>query len=197
MDNPITVREEESPITARTDYDYPILLDLKRVEVQTTGSKRVKYYRMAFLVVAAFCAALAVMFLLEGPETFRQAVAYFLLGILMLVLRAFYPEVAAWRTKRAIKRHPVTDLFVIEEDGVQIARGEDKAFYPYEECNALLETEMALYLFHNKGRGLTIAKRGVQGATPEQLRELLERRCGVKARWMGRAHRETAEGGTD
>ena len=198
MENELTQREEQT-ITARTDYDYPILLDLKRVEVQTTGSKRVKYYRLAFLVVAAFCAALAVSFVIEGPETFGQAVVYLLLGALMLVLRAFYPEVAAWRTKRMLKRHPVSDEYDFWEDEFQMSRvqekaasllqsgigqGRDSTTYPYEECNSLLETELAFYLFHNKGRGMVIAKRGIQGGTPEELKALLEERCGVTARWM-------------
>ena len=198
MENELTQREEQI-ITARTDYDYPILLDLKRVEVQTTGSKRVKYYRMLFLVVAAFCAALAVVFFIEGAETFGQAVVYLLLGGLMLVLRAFYPEVTAWRTKRMLKRHPVFDEYDFWENEFQISRvqeksvsllqsgtgqGRDSATYPYEECNSLLETELAFYLFHNRGRGMVIAKRGVQGCTPEELKALLEERCGLTARWM-------------
>ena len=198
MENELTQREEQT-ITARTDYDYPILLDLKRVEVQTTGSKRVKYYRLAFLVVAAFCAALAVSFFIEGSETFGQAVVYLLLGVLMLVLRAYYPEVAAWRTKRMLKRHPVFDEYDFREDEFQISRvqektvsllqsgtgqGRDSTVYPYEECNSLLETELAFYLFHNRGRGMVIAKRGVQGCTPEELKALLEERCGLTARWM-------------
>ena len=189
----------ERTITARTDYDFPTLLDMKRVEVQTTGSRRVKYYRMAFLVVAAFCAALAVSFFIEGSETFGQAVVYLLLGVLMLVLRAYYPEVAAWRTKRMLKRHPVFDEYDFWEDEFQISRvqektvsllqsgtgqGRDSTVYPYEECNSLLETELAFYLFHNRGRGMVIAKRGVQGCTPEELKALLEERCGLTARWM-------------
>ena len=183
MENELTQREEQT-ITARTDYDFPTLLDLKRVEVQTTGSKRVKYYRMLFLVVAAFCAALAVVFFIEGAETFGQAVVYLLLGGLMLVLRAFYPEVSAWRTKRMLKRHPVTDVYDFREEEFDLTRGMDVATYPYEECNSLLETELAFYLFHNRGRGMVIAKRGVQGCTPEELKALLEERCGLTARWM-------------
>ena len=183
MENQITSSQERE-ITARTDYDFPTLLDMKRVEVQTTGSRRVKYYRMAFLVVAAFCAALAVTLFIEGPETFGQAVIYLLLGVLMLVLRSFYPEVAAWRTKRMLKRHPVSDLYEFREDEFDLARGQDVATYPYEECNSLLETELSFYLFHNKGRGMVIAKQGIQGCAPEELKALLEERCGVTARWM-------------
>lgn len=198
MENQITSSRERE-ITARTDYDFPTLLDMKRVEVQTTGSRRVKYYRMAFLVVAAFCAALAVSFFIEGPETFGQAVVYLLLGALMLALRSFYPEVAAWRTKRMLKRRPVFDEYDFREDEFQISRvqekavsllqsgtgqGRDSATYPYEECNSLLETELAFYLFHNKGRGMVISKGGIRGCAPEELKDLLEERCGVTARWM-------------
>ena len=174
-------------MTARTDYDFAHLVDLQRVAAQTRSRQWTMIQRGILLAAAAACTFLGVSILTSTQGNVGQAVVYFLLAAVLVGMCLFFHQASAWRMKRKIGKKRVMDQFRFGELGVDITRGSESAHYPYADCDTLLETELAFYLFHHRGKGLVISKSRLEGGTPDDLRALLEDRCQVKTRWVGRS----------
>lgn len=177
----------EPAMKARTDYDFDHLLDLQRVGAKTGGKQWMLFRRGIILVAAVACAALGVSILTTTQGNLAQALVYFLLAVVLGGMFCFFHHYSAWRIKKKIGKKKVPDEFVFGDYGVDITRGSESAHYPYADCDKLLETELAFYLFHHRGKGLVISKSQIEGGTPDDLRSLLEDKCQVKTRWAGRS----------
>lgn len=172
-------------MTARTDYTFEELVDLKRVAGKTMDRARVTLHRGVILLLAVACPVMAVLVLAGPRPDYTSAGLYFILGAVMLVTFWKYDRVMAMRMERKTRKKRVPDHFTFGEYGVDVTRGEEKVRCPYSDCGRLLETELCFYLFHRGGKGLTISKANIQGGTPDGLRAWLEEKCGLQARWMG------------
>ena len=172
---------------ATTDYDFAHLVDLQRMGSHTGNRQWNMLRRGIALAAAGACIFLGVSILVQTNGNVGQAAVYFLLGALLIGVSVFFYQFSAWRLKRRIGKNRVSDQFSFEEDGVDITRGEQSAHYPYKDCDNLLETELAFYLFHRQGKGLVISKSRIEGGSPDDLRALLEEKCQVQARWVGRS----------
>lgn len=173
-------------MTAQTDYDFAHLVDLKRIAGKTMDRQRTRIHRGLTLAAAAACGLAGGSIIMQGDRTQNSmAVVYFLLCGVLLAMFVFFDQAAGWRAKKKMGKNPVTDHFTFGPYGVDIVRGEERAHYPYSDCDRLMETELCFYLFHVRGKGLTISKQSIQGGTPGELRAWLEEKCGVKAQWMG------------
>lgn len=171
---------------ARTDYDFAHLVDLQRVGSHTGNRQWTLLRKGIILAAAVVCAALGVSILMSTSGNAAQAGVYFLLAVLLVGVFCFYYQFSAWRLKAKIKRNKVPDEFVFGDAGVDITRGTQSVHYAYSDCDRMLETELAFYLFHQKGKGLVISKSQIEGGTADELRALLEEKCGVKTQWVGR-----------
>ena len=176
----------EPVIKARTDYDFAHLVDLQRVGAQTGSRQWMLFRRGIILAAAAACAFLGVTIMTSTDGNASQAVVYFLLSAILGGMCFFFHHYSAWRIKRKIGKQKVQDEFAFGDYGVDITRGAESVRYPYSDCDNLLETEMAFYLFHHRGKGLVISKSQIEGGTPDDLRALLEEKCQIKTRWVGR-----------
>lgn len=174
-------------MTAKTQYDYAHLLDLRRVAAKTVEKKETMIRRAMVLVLALICAGVGVAVITGQNGTAGQGAIYFLLGAILLGVFVLYDHFSAWRIKQKTRRNQVPDQFTFGPYGVDITRGEQSVHYQYSDCDILYETELALYLFHHRGKGLVISKGQIQGGTPEELRSWLEGQCQIKAQWMGRS----------
>ncbi len=172
-------------MTARTDYTFEELVDLKRVAGRTMDRARVTLHRGVILLLAAACPVLGVLVLAGPRPDYAVAGVYFLLGAVMLVASWKYYRLVAARMERKTRKKRSPDHFVFGEYGVDITRGEEKARCPYSDCARLLETGLCFYLFHQGGKGLTISKANIQGGSPDELRAWLEGKCQLQAQWMG------------
>lgn len=176
----------EPAMKARTDYDFAHLVDLHKVSAKTRDKKWIMLRRGIVLVVAVACVGLGAVVLSQRDGDMRQAGIYLLIGLILLGVFAFFPHFSAWRMKGKIGKNPKPDLFVFGNDEVEITRGEQTVSYPYRDCDTLLETELAFYLYHHRGQGLVISKKQIEGGTHDDLRTWLEKKCGIKAGWLGR-----------
>ena len=177
----------EPAMKARTDYDFAHLLDLQRVEAKTGGKQWILFRRGILLAAAVGCALLGVTIMNNTDGNLVQAMIYFLLAVVLGGMFCFFHHYSAWRIKKKIGKKKVPDEFVFGDYGVDITRGDQSVRYPYADCDKLLETELAFYLFHHRGKGLVISKSQIEGGTPDDLRSLLEDKCQVKTRWAGRS----------
>lgn len=177
----------EPAMKARTDYDFAHLVDLQRIAGQTGDKQWIMIKRGIVLAAAVGCAFLGVTILTSTDGNLVQAMIYFLLAVVLGGMFCFFHHYSAWRIKRKIGKKKVPDEFVFGDYGVDITRGSESAHYPYADCDKLLETELAFYLFHHRGKGLVISKSQIEGGTPDDLRSLLEDKCQVKTRWAGRS----------
>lgn len=176
----------EPVIKARTDYDFAHLVDLQRIGAQTGSRQWMLFRRGIILAAAAACAFLGVTIVTSTNGNMSQAVIYFLLAAVLGGMFFFFHHYSAWRIKRKIGKKKVQDEFTFGDYGVDITRGAESVRYPYSDCDNLLETELAFYLFHHRGKGLVISKSQIEGGTPDDLRALLEDKCQIKTRWVGR-----------
>ena len=176
----------EPAIKAKTDYDFAHLVDLQRVGAKTGGKQWILFRRGILLAAAVGCALLGVTIMTNTDGNLAQALVYFLLAVVLAGMFCFFPHYSAWRIKRKIGKQKIPDEFAFGDYGVDITRGDQSVRYPYSDCDTLLETELAFYLFHQRGKGLVISKRQIEGGTPDDLRALLEDKCQVKTRWVGR-----------
>lgn len=170
---------------ARTDYDYAHLVDIHKVSAKTRDKKWIMIRRGIVLAAAVVCAGVGVSVLAQRDGDMKQAGIYLLIGLILLGVFFFFPHFSAWRTKGKIGKNPKPDLFVFGDDNVEITRGEQTVSYPYHDCNTLLETELAFYLYHHRGQGLVISKKQIEGGTHDDLRTWLEKKCGIKTDWIG------------
>lgn len=175
---------------ARTDYDFAHLVDLQRVGAHTGNKQWVMLRRGIVLAAAAACAFLGGNILLTTRGNVGQAVVHFVLALVLVGVFCFFHQFSAWRLKRKIGRKKVPDQFTFGDYGVDITRGSESAHYPYSDCDTLMETELAFYLFHQGGKGLVISKGQIEGGSPDDLRALLEEKCQVQTRWVGRGPKE-------
>ncbi len=171
---------------ARTDYDFAHLVDLQRVGSQTGNRQWNLLRRGIILAAAAVCVVVGVSILMNTSGNAAQAGVYFLLAALLAGAFCFFHQVSAWRLQQKIGKKKVPDEFSFGDSGVDITRGTQSVHYPYADCDKILETELAFYLFHQTGKGLVISKGQIEGGTPDELRSLLEEKCGVTTRWVGR-----------
>ena len=176
----------EPTMKARTDYDFAHLVDLQRVAAQTRNRQWTMIQRGIILAAAAACVYLGISILTSTQGNAAQAVVYFLLAAVLVGMCLFFHQASAWRMKRKIGKKQVADQFHFGELGVDITRGAESAHYPYADCDTLLETELAFYLFHHRGKGLVISKGQIEGGAPDDLRAFLEEKCQVRTRWAGR-----------
>ena len=177
----------EPAMKARTDYDFAHLVDLQRVEAQTKNKRWLLFRRGILLVAAVGSAFLGVTILTSTDENPGLAMVYFVLAVILAGMFCFFSHYSAWRIKRKIGKQKVVDEFVFGDYGVDITRGPQSVRYPYSDCDTLMETELAFYLFHHRGKGMAISKSQIQGGSPDDLRSLLEEKCQIKTRWVGRS----------
>lgn len=171
---------------ARTNYDFALLVDLQRMGAHTGNRQWILLRKGILLAATAACVLIGGSILLSTDGNAAQAGVYFLLAAGLACVFCFFHQVSAWRLQRKIGKKKVPDEFVFGPEGVDITRGAQSVHYDYTDCDRLLETELAFYLFHHKGAGLVIGKGEIQGGTADELRSFLEEKCRVSTQWVGR-----------
>lgn len=164
-------------LRTQTDYDLEQLEELQRVAGKTFAKQRSKGKRLsAFSWGIGFLAA-GIVLLVRHNSVFLTLI-FCGIGLLRLANGVFFYPWAAWRAYQGLGKGQEGNEYLFEKSEILAVRGKESSRYPYADCGRLLETEKNFYVVLTNSQSLMLDKRRVKGGTVDELRRLLEERCG-------------------
>lgn len=172
----------------RTDYSEGIMEELQRVAGETFDKKNTKKRRIESATWGGVFLVLAIWLWVKS-QMFALPAVLLVLGGVMLGRGIFFYKFTAMMTARYMKKRKMpmnSNSFEFEEDEIVAFNSDEATRYPYTDCSELAEAnECIFFIINNKG-GLMFEKKNVEGGSVEQLRALLEEKCGHTIKWVGK-----------
>ncbi len=170
-------------MTTYTEYDLDCLEELQWVVSRTIDSsvaRREWITALVWTVCAFLCSFLALRASLHPAVVAFLFVAGLFLGRKVLnVYRAM-----AKKSWNSMDRSVVRNDYTLDKSGITAENSSGSARYPYSHCFRLLETRSRFYVILKEGQGIVLDKGHIGGGSADEMRTLLETRCGMKFEFL-------------
>ena len=166
-------------ITAMSIYNADSLKVFQQVAARRVNPAYYRGLRFAYLAVGAGALAIGVYYaatVLGGDYdvvAVALAVIGVYLGIQLLITGVRYYDYFAQRAMKNIPPLALRNYFSFEEEQIVISNQMRSGSYPYSQFGFVCETRDYFLFYINRKNGYVMEKRGLENASPDELRELL------------------------
>ena len=167
-------------LTTTTMYDMDCLEELQQVVSKYFDGSVARRERLVGAVWAVFAFGASVVAQQAGLHPAIVALL-FVIGLYFgaRVLRVY--RSMARKSYMDMDKNAVRNDYTMDASHIIAENATGSAKYPYSHCARLLETEQRFYVILKEGQGIVLDKEQVSGGSAEDLRRLLESRCGKSA----------------
>ena len=166
-------------ITAMSIYNTDSLKVFQQVAAKRVNPTYYQGLRIGYLGAGAGALALGVYYaavLIGGDNdvvTIALAVIGLYLGVQLLRTGIRYYDYFAQRAMKNIPPLALRNYFSFEEEQIVISNQMRSGSYPYSQFGFVCETKDYFLFYINRKNGYVMEKRGIENATADELRELL------------------------
>ena len=170
-------------ITATTNYSLDGLKVFQQVAARHVNPKYYAALRIFYLLAGAAAMGIGVYFLFAviGGDHDLVSIALVGLGIYMgaqlLNMGIQYYDYFAKRAMASIPGSGLRNFYSFEKDQIVLSNQARSGSYSYTQFGYIYETKNYFLFYINVKNGYVLEKAGIENATSDQLRELLNSKC--------------------
>ena len=169
-------------ITASTNYTVEGLKTFQRVAARRVSKGFYAALRFVYLILGlcVFGGGIYYTVTVLGGNydivVIALAAIGLYLGAQLLWMGVTYYDYFANQAMKKIPPKSLRNYYSFEDEQIVISNQMRSGSYPYSQFGVVFETRNYFLFYINKRNGYVLEKRGIENATPEELRELLNRK---------------------